>query len=77
MIAVSLFLTLCEIKFFFMSDFMLLDSQKSKILQRTNCKRPYMLDAKRVNPVSSPIMINKNMSRRSLKLSEIRAKGKR
>ena len=56
---------------------MLLDSQKIKILQRTNCKRPYKLDAKRVNPVSRPTMINKNMSKRSLKLPEIKAKGRR
>ena len=77
MIAVSLFLTLCEIKFFYISDFILLDSQKSKILLRTICKRPYKLDAKRVNPVSRPTMINKNMSKRSLKLPEIKAKGRR
>jgi len=76
MSAVSLLRVLCAIKFFPIKFFMLLDSQKRNSLTIIHCRMPYRFEARSVSPDRSPTINRKKMFRISLKLPEIRAKGR-
>jgi len=74
--AVSLLRVLCAIKFLPIKIFMLLDSQKRSIRTMSHCRMPYRFEARSVSPDRSPTISRKKMFRISLKLPEIRARGR-